>query len=164
MSLDRNKIFRISKYVSCVFCTLFAIGLFIELICMLWLCLMPDKLSDFFEKFQIWRPFITDMYPYARAKAELCATMLTFAFAVCFSYNAYNVFSCLEKGDSVCAVRLRRLSIVSIVCSVLIPAVHNLAFNTFTNGSFSKAGLDLGLLFIGLALFITSLCIVNNEE
>ena len=162
--MNKEKIFNISKYVSIILCVFFTLGLVIQLICMLWLSLMPDKLSDFFEKYKIWRPFITDMYPYTRAKAELCATMLTYAFAVCFSYNAYTAFSCLAKGESVCAVRMRRLSVISILCSILIPVVHNVAFDTFTSGAFSKAGIDFGLLFIGLVLFIASLCMVKNKE
>ena len=164
MDLNKNKFFRISRYVSNILCSVFIICLAIQFICMLWLSLMPDKLSDFFEKFQVWRPYITHMYPYSRAKAELCASMLTYAFAVCFSYNASRVFLSLEKSEKISGDRIKKVSVLALVCSVVIPSVHNVAFDIFTSGSFSKMGIDFGLLFVGIVLLAISFCVVKNKE
>jgi len=164
MDLNKTKFFKISRYISNIFCTVLIIGLAVQFICMLWLSLMPDKLSDVFERFQVWRPFITDMYPYSRAKAELCASMLTYAFAICFSYNASCVFLKLEKGEALSCDRIKKVSILAFVCSVVIPVVHNVAFNIFTNGNFSRMSLDFGILFVGIVLFMISVCLVKNKE
>jgi hypothetical protein len=130
---------------------------------MLWLCLLPDKLSEFFENIQIWRPFITDMYPYSRAIAELCTSMLTYAFAIALTKNSAEVFSGLEKGNPIKASTVKRVAIIALICSVAIPLVHNLAFRVFVSGSFSKMGIDIGLMLFGLLLYTISLGFVKNN-
>ena len=162
MNLDNKKLFHIAYITSCVLFGVFIAALVIQFICMLWVCLMPDKLSGFFGKVQIWKPFITDMYPFSRAKAELSSSMLTYAFAILFSRCAMSVFHDLENKMSVSVRMIKKTSVIAIICSVLIPVVHNVAFSTFTTSSFSRCGIDIGMLLFGLAMLVVSLCIEDK--
>ena len=164
MKTDNTKLFHTAWIISNILCVLFAIGLFIQLVCMLWLCLMPDKLADFFESFRIWQPFITDMYPYSQAKAELSASMLTYAFAVFFTHNTALTFKALKKGERVDGGVLKKVSVVTVCCSCAIPLVHNLTFSAFVSSGFTRAGVDIGMMLFGLALFTFSLYYTKSKN
>ncbi|MBR5460584.1 MAG: hypothetical protein IKV53_06910 [Clostridia bacterium] len=164
MKIDNNKLFRTAGIISNILCVLFSIGLFIQLVCMLWLCLMPDKLADFFESFRIWQPFITDMYPYSQAKAELSSSMLTYAFAVFFTRNASLTFKSLKNGVGVDKSILKKVSVIAIICSCTIPLVHNLAFASFVCSGFTRSGIDISMLLFGLALLTFSLYYTKNKN
>ncbi len=164
MKIDNNKLFHVAGITSNILCVMFAIGLFIQLVCMLWLCLMPDKLADFFESFRIWQPFITDMYPYSQAKAELSASMLTYAFAVFFTRNTALIFKALKNGESAYVSILRKIAVVAIICSCAIPLVHNLTFTSFVSSGFTRAGVDIGMMLFGLALLTFSLCYTKDKN
>ncbi len=160
----QKKLFHISKIIMAVMCTFLIIGLFLQMVCMLWVCLMPDKLAHFFEAFPIWRPFVSNMYLFSQATAELCGSMLSYAFAIYFTKTACDIFSMLEKGEALPICKIRRLSIGAIVGAVLVPLVKNVAFGIFVESNYVKYTLDVGLFSFGIALFAISYSFIKGKD
>ena len=160
----QKKLFRVSKFVFAALCALFIIGLFLQMVCMLWICLLPDKLAGFFESFCIWRPFVSDMYRFNQATAELCSSMLTYAFAVFITKNAWDIFSSLEKGEAFPILKLRYLALSVLLSALIVPFVESTAFKVFVGTANVKATFDVGMLALGLLLAVLSFGITNKNE
>lgn len=158
------KFFRVGKIVTSLLCTVLIIELFLQLVCMLWVTLMPDKLAHFFEVVRIWRPFITDMYSFGKATAELCSSMLSYAFAIYFTKIAYDIFTSLEKTNTLPADKIKNVGLGVIVSAVVIPLVRNKAFSVFVNAGYVRDGFNVGMIIIGVVIFTLSGLLIKKEN
>ena len=158
------KLFRAGKIVAALFCVALIIELVLQFVCMLWITLVPDKLAYFFEDFRIWRPFITDMYSFGKATAELCASMLSYAFAIYFTKAAYDIFTSLEKTNTLPAEKIKNIGLGIIASAVVIPLVRNMAFSTFVNERYVKDSFDVGMIVIGTLIFTLSKLLIKKEN
>ena len=164
MTEKQIKTFKILKIVFTVLCIFFIVGLFLQIACMLWLTLMPDKLSAFFERVQIWRPFISNMYPFKRATAELCVSMLSYSFAIFFTKNARDIFSTLSKKEELPVNLIKKEALVLLACFIVLPLVHTIAFSIFVGGNFVRFTPNLSLLAVGILLLGLSGSLIKNKE
>ncbi len=160
----QKKFFHVSKILLAILCALFIVALFLQFVCMLWVCLLPDKLADFFENFRIWKPFVSDMYSFKQATAELCGSMIAYAFAIYFTKSSCDIFASLEKGESLPLEKVRKISVAAIISAVLVPLVRNIAMETFVNGDFVKDSFDVGLFAFGAVLFAFSYSFIKGKD
>ncbi len=158
------KLFRIGKIVTALLCAVLIFELFLQLVCMLWVTLVPDKLANFFEHFRIWRPFVTDMYSFGKATAELCSSMLTYAFAIYFTKISYDIFLSLEKTNTLPADKIEKIGFGVIISAVIVPFVRNMAFSTFVNAGYVKDSFNVGMIVIGVVMFSLSKLLIKKEN
>lgn len=166
MSLERLK-----KYIQRLALTskvLYIITLIIllcETISFLWLSLMPNKLTSFFNVFRIWAPFVTNLDNTALSRYELATGIVQHVFLFLIFLTLRETFLKLEPNlnFSDIARQLKKLSLIFIAESLILPVFKTVSCNVYLGNAVPLETVDMCPVIIGALLYFFSIFALSKS-
>ncbi len=165
MSLERLKKYsdKIAKIAKILYYVMILI-IFCETVSFAWQALMPGKLTNFFNIFRIYAPFISNIDNNALCLFELAGNLFNnlFIFAVFhIIHKTFKIFSANLNIEEI-VPHIKKLAVILIAESFAVPIMKSIAYAVFVKLPVPTGTLDFCPVIIGLLLYFIAIMIQST--
>lgn len=155
MSLDRLKNLAVKiALFSKIGYILTVISIFIQSITLLWLTVMPNKFTSFFEKVRIYEPFVTDIHDAKLSLFELSVGIVAFLFLFVILRKTEAIFLGFSEEENILLLgsQLKNLSVLFLLESFFVPIIKTVSYIVFLREKAPFGIVDFSSLTLAIVL------------